>query len=670
MLNELYTLNRSLKRFNVAVEETHPWVKRLGRANVLIASVDASGVVTGVELMQKQDAVTLFQIQKSFHSNFPKLNWDSPMWNLGPDAQEVRDWQACPNEDVKQRVSLLRRACAGAELKPEQIHALAKMRELCGELASRFGEGEESEFAAFRVLLNRLLTSTVSPGEWVRSLSDAALASAESGPPELHAVVETLLAGKKGKVPILFDLADCTKFRCRVASPRMGGYFSRRLAATETAGTGGGRCALTGLEMPLERDKLPSPRLPGLGDAYLFSMNEKTPCQTRYGRIGMEIFPIGEKTAIELNAALVHLTTADREGKNWSRIPGRIKKKLNLLLVYLESTPLLEARIAEMFSEPSEADALYIAVCEEVGKALRGRGARESDLLHLFVLNKIDPGRVQVELSDSFTAGQAIQGGEEWVRGCGNRPRLPLKDDEYVPSPTDVMRCLQMMWERGGKGYSDAPGCRLADVYDLLIAGRPGAAGAAGTLLRLTLRRTADLLIAIGHAVHRGGREAWKGISREAGKNPVIAAALFGITLGRLGERKEIYMQEPAFLVGRLLSLADTLHAQYCEVERKKDTPPQLLGNALIPTAISDPNKGLARMLQRIRIYQAWARGQKGTGLARWSCGEMGKIANELAGRLPSGRRFTDAEQAQLLLGYLARTESKEEKAGEEGAQQ
>jgi len=669
MLNELYTLDRSLKRFNIAVEGTHPWVKRLGRANVLIAGVNVSGVVTRVELVHKQDAVALFQIQKSFHSNFPKLNWDSPMWNLRPDEQEFRDWQACPDKDVMQRARLLRSACAGSELKPQQIHALAKMREFCGELALRFPEDEESEFAAFPVLLNRLLTEEVSPEEWLRSLSDAALSSAESASPELHAAVETLLAGKKGKVPILFDLADCTKFRCRVASPRMGGYFSRRLTETETAGTGGGRCALTGLEMPLETDKLPSPRMPVLGDTYLMSMNADTPCQTRYGRIGMEIFPIGEKTAIELNAALVHLTTADREGKNWSRIPGTTRKKFNLLLVYLEPAPLLEARIAEMFSEPDESDALYTTVCEEVGRALRGREGRDSDLLHLFVLNKIDPGRVQVELSETFTPGEAIQGGEDWVRGCGNRPRLPLKDDEYVPSPTDAMRCLQMMWERGGASYADAPGCGLAEVYDVLIAGRPGGTEAAGTLLRLTLRRASDLLIAVGHAVHRGGKEAWKGISREAGRNPVIAVSLFGITLSKLGQRKESYMQEPAFLIGRFLSLADTLHAEYCKEVRKGDTPPQLLGNSLIPTAIGDPNRGLARMLDRIGPYQAWAR-RKGTGLARWSCNEMGKIAGEVAGKLTSGKRFDDAEKAQLLLGYLARTESKEENRSEEGAQQ
>jgi hypothetical protein len=184
----------------------------------------------------------------------------------------------------------------------------------------------------------------------------------------------------------------------------------------------------------------------------------------------------------------------------------------------------------------------------------------------------------------------------------------------------------------------------------------------------MTLQRTTVLLMATGHALHRGGKEAWKDISRQAGKNPVIAASLLGITLSKLGHRKEDYMQDPAFLVGRLLSLTDTLHAEYCKDVRKGDTPPQLLGNALIPTAISDPNRGLARMLDRIRVYQAWA-GKKGTGLARWSCGEIGKVANELAGKLTAGKRFDDAERAQLLLGYLARTE-KDESRVEKGAKE
>jgi hypothetical protein len=667
MLNELYTLDRSLNKFRVSVQESHPWVKRLGRSSLLIAGVDASGAVAEIGQMDTQDAVSLFKIQPSNQANFPQVTWNAPIWNLDRKSGAVEEWLTCPAKQVRRRAELLRQVCAGADIAPGQGRAVTRMREFCRELAERFPRDDDSEFAAFPVLLSRLLAALLTPEEWLRRLSDVAISSAETGPPELLFSVETLLAGEKAKVPILFDLADCTDFRCRVANPRMGGFFSRRLNATEQAGTTMGRCALSGLEMPLETEKMPSPNLPVLGPTFLMASNPDTPCQTRYRRIGADIFPVGKATAAELNTALVHLTTAAREGKNWKRVPGNNRKKFHLLVVYLESSPLLEAEIAEMFTGSEKSDRLYSAICEEVCKALEGRKSADSDLLHVFTLNKIDPGRVQVELSDAFTADQAIRGSAEWAMGARNRPLLPMKDEGTVPSPYEVMRCLQMQWERSGSSYADAPGCRLAEVFDLLITDRPGAGVSAHALLEMTMRRTAELLIAIGHAARRGTKEAWQSISREAGKYPVIAASLLGITLSKLGQRKENYMQEPAFLIGRFLSLADTLHAEYCKVVRKNDMPPQLLGNALISTAIQDPNKGFARMRQRICVYQAWARGKKGTGLARWACGEMGRIATEVADKLP-GLRLDEEQQAQLLLGYLARTESKDEEKTEEGA--
>jgi hypothetical protein len=505
-------------------------------------------------------------------------------------------------------------------------------------------------------------------------LTAVALQAAEGGSLQMLGLVETLLAGeldqktgrfRAAKVTILFDLADCTKFRYRIANPKMGGYFSRRLNATEAAAEDDGVCALTGQRAPLQAGPMPKPLLPVLGPTVLMSMNPDTPCQRRYRRIGNDVFPAGRETVSDLNAALVQLTKPDRKGKNWMPVPGITKKKSNLLLVYLESSPLLAHRIAELFSGADQSDELYSKLCEEVCKALQARAASDSDLLHVLVLNKIDPGRVQVELNEAFTAEQVIRGSEEWRQGARNRPVLTLQNEDYVPSPTDVMRCLQMKWERGGATHADAPGCRLTEVFDVLVTGRSGSGESAALLLGMTLRRSSALLAAIGHATHRGGKEAWKNFSRDVGRNPVIAASLLGITLNKLGYKKETYMQDPAFLVGRFLSLADTLHAEYSK-EVRKDLPPQLLGNALIPTAIGDPSKGIARM-GRLRVYQAWAK-KSGTALARWSCGEMGKIAAEVAAKLPK-RRLNDAEQAQLLLGYLARAE-KEETAIAEGVNQ
>lgn len=118
-------------------------------------------------------------------------------------------------------------------------------------------------------------------------------------------------------------------------------------------------------------------------------------------------------------------------------------------------------------------------------------------------------------------------------------------------------------------------------------------------------------------------------------------------------------MNGPAFLLGRLLSLADTLHREYCTHVRDGNIPPQLIGNALMPAAAERPQDALDRLRERIMIYKAWA--DKGTGdkyrLAKWAVSQMGQVCNQLAElTLPTepGQPF----RAELFLGYMARPSS------------
>ena len=119
-------------------------------------------------------------------------------------------------------------------------------------------------------------------------------------------------------------------------------------------------------------------------------------------------------------------------------------------------------------------------------------------------------------------------------------------------------------------------------------------------------------------------------------------------------------MQEAVFNVGRFCALADTLHKEYCRLVRKAQIPPQLIGNATMPVALESPTAGLARLSERVIVYQAWANSATGqqVGLAKWTLQELGKVANGLRGqRLPD--RCDDVAKAQMLLGYLARPQQK-----------
>jgi len=679
MLNEVEVLRRSLERYGVPEGQVHPWVKPLRRAKTLVVRLDGGGRVVVVEWLEAEEAARLFKITESAHSNFPGINMGGPVWELDARDEATRRWLEAPKEDVAGRARALREACEGAGLAKEAGIVLKRLRRTCAELKPRF-EGEAGEFGAFPALIERVLLTEGVEEEWYRGLTEAMLKASEAGPAGLLEQVEAVLAGKheeregrfgktrdNEKVALLLEVADYRRFGCGVGDARMQGYWSRRLLESEGSTGEEGVCALTGRRMELESDKMPSPRLPVLGDVILMSMNPDTPCQRRYERIGMEVCRVGRETARELNAALVRLSTPDRQYKNWQTVPGVVSGKRNLLLAYLEGSPLDDAEVASLFSEPEEAEENYGGVCERVFRALVGRESYASERVQVLVLNKISPGQVQVELSGAFSAEQVVRGGREWEKGARNRPELVFWVQPAVPFPAEVVRCTQECWIRGGTERTRAPGCGLGEVYDLLIADRAGLRDSAGKILGLVVGRSGALLKAVGHACHRGPeggqKKGQRGLTRQGWRAASVAVGVLGIGLWRLGIQKERYMAEAAFELGRFLSLVDTLHQQYCVRKRDGQVPPQLLGSALLATAVRSPKKGLAAILRRIGVYQAWAR-TDGTPLARWVLGQMGEVSAELAKRLPE--RIDEAGEAQLLLGYLARGEKEAEEESEE----
>ena len=223
------------------------------------------------------------------------------------DLPRFGEWRACPVEDTARRApGCIAKVCSAS---PEDCPRDEFRRcRGCRHSARNWLHDSlrrQAEFAAFPALLKRVTGLATVADEWILRFSEAAIRSAAAGSAELLKLVERLLTEfdpkKDVKVAILFDLGDRAEFRCRIASPRMGGYFSRSLNATETGSGEAGRCGLSGVTMPLVRDKTPSPRLPVLGDSVIMAMNPDTPCQSRYGRTGMDVKPLGAQTAADLN---------------------------------------------------------------------------------------------------------------------------------------------------------------------------------------------------------------------------------------------------------------------------------------------------------------------------------------------------------------------------------
>ena len=115
-------------------------------------------------------------------------------------------------------------------------------------------------------------------------------------------------------------------------------------------------------------------------------------------------------------------------------------------------------------------------------------------------------------------------------------------------------------------------------------------------------------------------------------------------------------MKQAPYNIGRLLSLADQLHALYCKEVRGGDVPRQLFGNALMSTALQQPVTALALFAQRVLPYQAWANtvhSGENVGLAKYFLKEIAGISQTITESvIPT--TLNEAERAEMILGYLA----------------
>jgi hypothetical protein len=424
-------------------------------------------------------------------------------------------------------------------------------------------------------------------------------------------------------------------------------------------------CALSGCTGLIENEKFPEPKLPIIGQSYLFSMNRDARCHYRYGHVSVDSYPVNKELTYELQDSLLFITDQERRGKTWCSVPGSEKKDTNLLICYLENMPVNDIDFG-FLGDSNNSEAEFESTTQAVCQALQGNPAISlDDQLRIFVLKSVDKGRRQVLFNTTFTVTNIFSGIEIWRHGARNHPPfslvVPMEKGKnakpyspFCPSPAGVMRLFHHQWIRKGMDKHTVHGCRLYDVYELFFASEKQHK-LCTDFLRKFLRLSCPLLLGIGEALHANRIKEY-GIEQK--KNTLSAVGLIAILLYKLGHKKEDYMKEVSFRIGRILSLADTLHREYGQIVRK-DIPSQLIGNAMMKIALDKPQRALARLNQRLLVYIAWAdkEGEKAK-LAKWAVGEMGKIAAQLE---ESDLDFKpdETDQAKMLLGYLARVEKK-----------
>ena len=352
--------------------------------------------------------------------------------------------------------------------------------------------------------------------------------------------------------------------------------------------------------------------------------------------------------------------------------------KWTSLISYIENLPNSNNSLAMLLSEaPSSiaSESAYESTAAQFFAALDAENNISQDsVIRIFVLSKIDPGRKQLVLDKDVTVGHIKRGYNLWNEGSKNHPPISIlfpgakKGDKGVliqptcPSPASVMRSMQFQWIRGGTEKSDVSGCQLSDIYSIFLdTDERIIRRKSEDLLNLCIDRTATLLIGLGGVKTMQSLEQWKYFCPDSRRTALTLISFISILLFKLGYRKEQYMKAESFYVGQLLALADILHREYCKDVRKGEIPPQLIGNSLFPVALQNPEKALARLAERISVYQEWAftDATDKSRLAKWILKNLRTVSDNLS-NLKLNCQPSDAEKAQLLLGYLAGPEKEE----------
>ena len=688
MLNELFAAGRSLADAGIQPQDWHPSYTPIPKSAkgasgklAFYVFLGRDGVIARTErITEPTETEGLRKWETSNGYSFPYFNVP-PLWWI--DFKPSGSGKIVEDEDFKRKLdrgtlspAVIRRFIR-LKTKAESVKGWDEnqikrvtdcLQKLPKQLATILGVPPQ-DIECIAALIER--STTLDGLRFYRSLKASCLRQVRMSPSSLPQYFGALFhfgeTKPQNNISILLELIDAgTAFQYPVKNQKVGEWINKRLLADDDLiGTNDAMVDAFGVNSAGATETFPDVTASILGKVILRAMNHESQCQYRYGTIKEASCPVGAGSRRTMKSALEWLTDPSRKNLTW--VPA---DQGELLLAYPSVLPPDPPGLASFFggvSDKNTAEPARFENCaQDVVGTLQGLVAKDSNLdIRVIVLRKMDKARTRVSAQRRYLATHLIQAAKVWQQGCENVPRILIREfvakakaewrESPTPFPLEVARVLNAVWSRDREKVAasaissfdtnDAICLLLDDGPFLQMVARRGVYAATHGLL--------GLILALGHAHAQGNvAEIDSGQRRHASLLPSI----LGLLLFKLDIRKENYMTASPYLVGRLLSLADQLHYHYCQHVRKGQVPPQLMGNALMTTALEEPKKALALYSNRILPYQAWARTSSGdeAALARYFLGELGNVCSEMEqAALPD--RCADSDKAQMLIGYLAR---------------
>lgn len=687
MINELYTVTQILKEKSLLQDNNiYNDIKEPAKNAGIYVEIGQNRMPKSIEYIPKENFSKLWKHSKGMHNSFPIIRIQKPI--LSHDLLKDSDikWKKTKGKLDKYEVlsqfnfdnynqnsdDIIISQWSREQLLPvcENIPNLQSLY----ALINRFPKNKTEQRKFYIDLLGLIKTHLTTFEEPMLDLiKDILLGKWEEKNHEFCSYTQ-----------IAFDIYDAYAFKYKVKDVKLKATLISELSKRDNFKNSSletDNCQLSGEQQVIEKEKFPNPKLPNLGITYLYSNNDNIPCLTRYNMTSLQAFRVGKRVVNEINNALDFLTQVDREDKTWVKVPGSKDKELNLLIAYVEDEPEIDDDLAKLFgAAPSfEQDVIrFENLTEQVCRSLKEKTERNPNArIKVIVINKVDDGRKQVVLSETYSINDLISGTTEWQDAFENYPNseyhIRVKQEEKVikpfcPYPGQILNFMKKQWKWETKNgnrdlkFEKTPGVSLKDIYDIFIPLANNQELCKRWLSKIC-QHTQDLIISIGHY---NNRKKLSEINKNAIYDNCLAISLLSILLYKLNFYKEDYMHSVAFNIGRLMMLSDVLHREYClnvnppkNGEKRGKIPPQLIGNSIMSTAAEFPNRALDLLRERIRIYKAWAESvysNDSTKIAKWAVNKMGEVTLEMSEQeIPES--FNEAERAQVLLGYLAKIE-------------
>jgi len=348
-------------------------------------------------------------------------------------------------------------------------------------------------------------------------------------------------------------------------------------------------------------NKMPEVKLPFLGGVKLRAMNGESPCQSRYDTIDSKSFLVGSDSQDKTKAALEWLSQEKHEDVAWRRSGTK-----ELIFAFPEKLSEVPVSLALVLGDPipSNNEIRFADAAKDVIASLKGIIVKEErDIaINVFALRKMDKARTKVVFDGTYTANGLINSAESWQAGCENVPTIRWRQwgtskgeiVDGVPEtlfPLQFSNCLNRVWKQDGSTVCESQDLQTADGVAVLM--NDFGHGFLDKCLKVALSNSKNLLCFLGGQITRNQiLPASKGFDHHKS----ILPSCLGLILHKLNIKKVNYMKDVPFLLGQLLKISDEIHALYCKVVRKDSYPQQLLGNALMVSALESPNQAMATL--------------------------------------------------------------------------